>query len=135
MEVVLYTEAQVRNAIQQLKSAPVYTEVLKLEQAPKPDKKGRKSQPPPPAEPELSEQEVAGQSLLDKSVVPSENREGPDPGTFEELRDLDIDANEIYGLTNMEDLKRIMSYLKQFCKLTPKAVQARGVCMSLHTCV
>ena len=124
----MYTEAQVRNAIQQLKSAPAYTEVLKLEQAPKPVKKGRKSQsPPPPAEPELSEQEVAGQSLFDKSVMPSENREGPDPGTFKELRDLDIDANEIYGLTNMEDLKRIMIYLKQFCKLTPKAAQARGV--------
>ena len=87
MEVVLYTEAQVRNAIQQLKSAPAYTEVLKLEQAPKPkkDKKGKKSQPPlPPAEPELTEQEVAGQSLLDKIVVPSENREGPDPGSYEE---------------------------------------------------
>ena len=128
MEVVLYTEAQVRNAIQQLKTAPAYTEVLKLEQAPMPAKKGKKSRPPP-AEPELSEQEVAGQSLLDKSVVPSGNREGPDPGTFEELRDLDIDANEIYGLSNMEDLKRIMLYLKQFCKLTPKAVQARGACM------
>ena len=94
-----------------------------------PAKKGKKSQPPPPAEPELSEQEVADQSLLDKSVVPSENGEGPDPGTFEELRDLDIDANEIYGFSNMEDLKRIMLYLKQFCKLTPKAVQARGACM------
>ena len=45
LEVVLYAEAQVRNAIQQLKSAPAYTEVLKLEQAPKPkkDKKGKKS--------------------------------------------------------------------------------------------
>ena len=132
MEVVLYTEAQVRNAIQQLKTAPAYTEVLELEQAPMPAKKGKKSKPPPPAEPELFEQEVhcrTGQSLLDKSVVPSENREGPDPGTFEELRDLDIDANEICGLSNMVDLKRIMLYLKQFCKLTPKAVQARGACM------
>ena len=129
MEVVLYTEAQVRNAIQQLKTAPAYTEVLELKQAPMPAKKGKKSQPSPPAEPELSEQEVAGQSFLDKTVVPSENREGPDPGTFEELRDLDIDANEIYGLSNMEDLKKIMLYLKQFCKLTPKAVQARGACM------
>ena len=129
MEVVLYTEAQVRNAIQQLKTAPAYTEVLELEQTPMPAKKGKKSQPPPPAERELSEQEVADQSLLDKSVVPSENGEGPDPGTFEELRDLDIDANEIYGFSNMEDLKRIMLYLKQFCKLTPKAVQARGACM------
>ena len=72
-----------------------------------PAKKGNTSQPPTPAEPELSEQEVAGQSLLDKSVVPSENREGPDPGTFEELRDLDIDANEIYGLSNMEDVWRL----------------------------
>ena len=133
MEVILYTEAQVRNAIQQLKTAPTYTGVLRLEQAPR---QGRKSQPRPPAEPELTEQEVAGQSLLDKSVVPSENREGPNPGTFEELRDLDIDANEIYGLSNMEDLKRIMLYLKQFCKLTPKAVQARGACMmaSIRRC-
>ena len=92
-----------------------------------PAKKGKKSQPPPPAEPELSEKGVAGKSLLDKSVVPFENREGPDPGTFEELRDLDIDANEIYGLSNMEDIRRIMLYLKQFCKLTPKAVQAEGL--------
>ena len=132
MEVVLYKEAQVRNAIQQPKSTPAYTEVLKLEQAPKPkkDEKGKKSQPPPPpAEPELTEQEVAGQSLLDKSVVPSENREGPDPGSYGDLRDLDIDANEIYGLSNVEDLKRIMLYVKQFCKLAPKAVQARGSCM------
>ena len=29
----------------------------------------------------------------------------------------------------MEDLKRIMLYLKQFCNLTSKAVQARGACM------
>ena len=129
---VLYIEAQVRNAIQQLKSAPAYTEVLKLEQPPKPkkNKKGKKSPPPPPpAEPELTEQEVVGQSLLDKSVVPSEHRKGPDPRSFEDLRDMDIDANEIYGLSNMEDLKRLMLYIKQFCKLTPKAVQARGACM------
>ena len=120
MEVVLYTEAQVRNAIQQLKSAPVYTEVLKLEQHPEPkkDKKCRESQPPPPpAEPEFTGQEVVGQSLLDKSVGPSENREGPDLGTFEDLREMDMDANEIYGLSNMEDLKRIMLHIKQFCKL------------------
>ena len=129
LEVVLYTEAQVRNAIEWLKSAPAYVEVLRLEQAPIPAKKGRKHQTPPPSEPVLSEQEIAGQSLLDTSVVPADNREGPDPGTFEELRELDIDANEIYGLSNMEDLKRIMLYLKQFCKLTPKSVQARGACM------
>ena len=95
MEVVLYTEAQVRNGTQQLKSAPAYTEGLKLEQQPEheKDKKGRKSQPPPPpAELELTEQEVADQSLLDKSVVPSENRKGPDPRTFEDLRKMDTDA-------------------------------------------
>ena len=121
----------VRNAIQQLKSAPAYTEILRLEQQPEPkkDKKCKKSQPPPPsAEPELTEQEVAGQSLLDKSVL-LENRQGLDPGTFEDLREMDIDANEIYGLSNMEDLKRIMLYIKQFCKLTPKEVQAKGACM------
>ena len=133
MEVVLCTDAQVRNAIQQLKSAPAYAEVLKLEQAPRPKKdkkKSKKSQPPPPpAEPELTEQEVAGQSLLDKSVVSSENGEGPDPESFEDLREVDIDTNEIYGLSNMEDLKRIILYIKQFCKLAPKAVQARGSCM------
>ena len=129
LEIVLYTEAQVRNAIEQLKSAPAYVEVLRLEQAPIPAKKGRRHKIPSPSEPALSEQEIAGQSLLDTSVIPADNREGPDPGTFEELRELDIDANEIYGLSNMEDLKRIMLYLKQFCKLTPKAVQARGACM------
>ena len=97
---------------------------------PRKDKKSRKSQPPPPpAESELTEQEVAGQPLLDKSVVPFENREGPDPGTFEDLRAMDTDTNEIYGLSNMEDLKRAMFYIKQFCKLAPKAVQARGACM------
>ena len=129
MEIVLYTEAQVRNAIEQLKSAAAYIEVLRLEQAPIITKKGRRHQIPPPSEPVLSEQEIAGQFLLDTSVIPADNREGLDPGTFEELRELDIDANEIYGLSNMEDLKRIMLYLKQFCKLTPKAVQARGACM------
>ena len=36
LEIVLYTEAQVRNAIEQLKSAPAYVEVLRLEQAPIP---------------------------------------------------------------------------------------------------
>ena len=49
--------------------------------------------------------------------------------SFADLRELDIEANEMYGLSNMEDLKRIMLYLKQYCKLTPKAVQARGACM------
>ena len=109
---VFVTFNQVRNAIEQLKSAPAYVEVLRLEQAPIPAKKGRRHQTPPPSEPVLSEQEIAGQSLIDTSVIPADNREGPDPGTFEELRELDIDANEIYGLANMEDLKRIMLYLK-----------------------
>ena len=62
-------------------------------------------------------------------MVPSENREGPDPGSYEDVRDSDIDANEIYGLSNMEDLKRIMLFVKQFCKLAPKAVQASGSCV------
>ena len=61
--------------------------------------------------------------------MPSENREGPDPRSFGDLRDMDIDVNEIYGLSNMEDLKRIMLYIKQFCKLAPKTVQARGACI------
>ena len=61
--------------------------------------------------------------------MPSENREGPYPGSFEDLRDMDIDANGIYGLSNMEDLKRIMLYTKQFCKLARKAVQVREACM------
>ena len=76
--------------------------------------------------PELSQQEIAGQSLLDTSVVPSDNREGPKLELFEDLRDLGIDANEMYGLSNMEYFKKIMLYLKQYCKLTPKVVQARG---------
>ena len=105
MEIVLYTETQVRDAIEQLKSAPAYIEILRLEQAPIPAKKGRRHQIPPPSEPVLSEQEIAGKFLLDTSVIPTDNREGSDPGIFEELRELDIDANEIYGLSNMEDLR------------------------------
>ena len=114
LEIVLYTEAQARNAIQQLKSVPVYVKILTLEQFPTSSKKGR-PQPAPPAEPELSQQEIAGQSLLNTSVIPSDNREGPELDSFEDLRDLDIDANEMYGLSNMEDLKKIMLYLKQYC--------------------
>ena len=118
---VLYTEAQARNAIQQLKDVPAYTEILTLVQG--------APQPSQSAEPEPSPQEIAGQSLLDTSVIPSENREGPEMESFADLRELDIDTNEMYGLSNMEDLKRIMLYLKQYCRLTPKAVQARGACM------
>ena len=128
MEIVLYTEAQARNAIQQLKNVPAYTEILTLVQASTSTGRGT-SQPSQSAEPEPSPQESTGQSLLDTSVIPSENREGPELESFADLRELDIDANEMYGLSNMEDLKRIMLYLKQYCKLTPKAVQARGACM------
>ena len=60
LEIVLYTEAQVRNAIEQLKSAPAYVEVLRLEQAPIPAKEGRRPPISPPSEPALSEQEIAG---------------------------------------------------------------------------
>ena len=104
LEIVLYTEAQARNAIQQLKDVPAYTEILTLLQG--------APQPSQSAEPEPSPQEIAGQSLLDTSVIPSENREGPEIESFSDLRDVDIDANEMYGLSNMEDLKRIMLYLK-----------------------
>ena len=121
-------EAQARNAIQQLKDVPAYTEILTLVQASTSTGRGV-PQPSQSAEPEPSPQEVAGQSLLDTSVIPSENREGPEMESFADLRELDIDANEMYGLSNMEDLKRIMLYLKQYCKLTLKAVQARGACM------
>ena len=128
MEIVLYTEAQARNAIQQLKNVPAYTEILTLVQASTSTGRGT-SQPSQSAEPEPSPQEIASQSLLDTSVIPSENREGPEMESFADLRELDIDANEMYGLSNMEDLKRIMLCLKQYCKLTPKAVQTRGACM------
>ena len=121
-------EAQARNVIQQLKDVPAYTDILTLVQASTPTGRGV-PQPSQPAEPEPSPQEIAGQSLLDTGVIPSENREGPEMESFADLRELDIDANEMYGLSNMEDLKRIMLYLKQYCKLTPKAVQARGACM------
>ena len=107
---------------------PAYTEILTLVQASTSAGRGV-PQPSQSAEPEPSPQEIAGQSLLDISVIPSGNREGPEMESFAGLRELDIDANEMYGLSNMEDLKRIMLYLKQYCKLTPKAVQARGACM------
>ena len=128
-------EAQARNAIQQLKDVPAYTEILTLVQASTSTGRGV-PQPSQPTEPEPSPQEIAGQSLLDTSVIPSENREGPEMESFADLRELDIDANEMYGLSNMEDLKRIMLYLKQYCRLTPKAVQARGACMvaSIRRC-
>ena len=100
-------------------SVPAYTEILTLAQASTSTGRGvlQSSQP---TEPGPSPQEIASQSLLDTSVIPSENREGPEMESFADLRDLDIDANEMYGLSNMEDLKRIMLYLKQYCKLTPR---------------
>ena len=57
--------------------------------------------------PEPSPQEIAGQSLLDTSVIPSENREGPEIESFADLRELDIDANEMYGLSTWRILKEL----------------------------
>ena len=79
-------EAQARNAIQKLKNVPAYTEILTLVQASTSTGRGI-PQPSQSAEPEPSPQESAGQSLLDTSVIPSENREGPEMESFADLRD------------------------------------------------
>ena len=41
---------------------------------------------------------------------------------------MDLDCNQIHGLANIEDLQRVSLYTSNYCKLTPKAVQARRAC-------
>ena len=77
-------------------------------------------------------QEEAGQKLIDTSVADGASIEGApdaDPTLFEELREMDFDCNQFYGLVNMEDLQRVSLYTSNYCKLTPKAVQSRGTCL------
>ena len=64
-------------------------------------------QPSQSADPEPSPQEITGQSLLDTSVIPSENREGPEMESFADLRELDINSNEMYGLSTWRILKEL----------------------------
>ena len=74
-------------------------------------------------------EEERGQRLIDTSVADGATIEGApesDPGLFEELREMDLDCNLVYALANMEDLQRVSLYASTYCKLTPKAVQARG---------
>ena len=122
-----YTHDQVLEALDELRSVPAYTEVLLLKQQPK-----RRERP---ATPDPSPQEEAGQRLIDTSVADGATIEGApesDPGLFEELREMDLDCNQVYGLANMEDLQRVSLHTSTYCKLTPKAVQARGLaCLPL----
>ena len=118
-----YTDDQVQAALDQLRSAPAYVvEVLLLKQ--QPEKKGER-----PVTPDPTPQEEAGQKLIDISVADGASIEGApdaDPGLFEELREMNLDCNQVYGLANMEDLQRVSLYTSNYCKLTPKAVQSRG---------
>ena len=88
-----------------------------------------------PVSPDPSSQEETGQRLIDTSVADGATIEGApasDPGLFEELRKMDLDCNQVYGLANMEDLQRVSLYTANYCKLTSKAVQARGpACLPL----
>ena len=82
--------------------------------------------------PNPTPQEEAGQKLTDTSVADGASIEGvpdADPGLFEDLREMDLDCNQVYGLANMEDLQRVSLYTSNYCKLTPKAVQSRGACL------
>ena len=85
-----------------------------------------------PITPDSSPQEEAGERLIDTSVADGATIEGApesNPDLFEELREMDPDCNQVYGLANMEDLQRVSLYTANYCKLTPKAVQARGACL------
>ena len=125
LELVNYPHNQVMTALDQLRSVPAYVEVLRLEQQPR--RRGER-----PVSPDPSFQEEAGQRLIDTSVAGGATIEGApdsDPGLFEELREMDLDCNQVYGLANMEDLQRVSLYTANYCKLTQKAVQARGACL------
>ena len=96
-----------------------------LKQQPK--KEGREA-----CNPDQTPQEEAGQKLIDTSVADGPSIEGaPDADLdfFEELREVDLDCNQVYGLANMKDLQRVSLYTSNYCKLTPKAVQSRGACL------
>ena len=112
-------------ALDQLKSVPAYVEVLRLEQQPR--RRGKR-----PVSPDLSPQEEADRRLIDTSVADGATIEGApdsDPGLFQEM---DLDCNQVYGQANMEDLQRVSLYTANYCKLSSKAVQARGpACLSL----
>ena len=95
-----YTDDQVQAALDQLRSVPAYVEVLLLKQQPK--RRGER-----PVTPDPSPKEEAGQKLIDTSVADGASIEGApdaDPGLFEELREMNLVCNQVYGLANMEDL-------------------------------
>ena len=82
-----YTQDQVLEALDQLRSVPACMEVLLLKQQPK--RRGER-----PVTPDPSPQEKAGQKLIDTSVADGATIEGApesDPGLFEELREMDLD--------------------------------------------
>ena len=97
-------------------------EVFLLQQQPR--RRGER-----PATPDPSPQEEADHRLVDTSVADGATIEGADPGLFEELREMDLDCNQVYDLANMEDLQKVSLYTANYCKLAPKAVQARGACL------
>ena len=123
-----YTHDQVLEALDQLRSVLAYMEVLLLKQQPK--RRGER-----PVTPDSTPQEEAGQKLINTSVADGTTIEGaPEsvPGLFEELREMDLDCNQVYGLANMENLQRVSLYTSTYCKLTPKAVQQGGLaCLPL----
>ena len=58
------------------------------------------------------------------------------PLPFESLRDLDTEANQLFGLQTQEELSKLIWYLNQF-NLVPKPVRGTGSCLfaSIRRCL
>ena len=123
----IFTETQVQEALDQLRGVPAYNEVLVLQRLP----------PKDPSEVLAAQQrESAGQEVLTDALSEVRLVEGSVPPSFESLRDLDTEANQLFGLQTQEDLSKLIWYLNQF-DLVPKPVRGTGSCLfaSIRRCL
>ena len=79
---------------------------------------------------------MAGQEVLTDALSEVRLVEGSVPPSFESLRDLDTEANQLFGLQTKEDLSKLIWYLNQF-DLVPKPVRGTGSCLfaSIRRCL
>ena len=115
LQLILYTDRQVRDAIQKLRSKAEYLEVLKLQLQPR-DRAG--SPAPPPRHP------VLAAAQKEKTSV-----EGVEPPRLKKLRKCSTFENAMYGLDNMEQCNKLTLYLQENGDFKPVPINSRGDCL------
>ena len=131
-ELILYTAAQVEARLRQFDNVPRYNTVLRLGQPlpVSPEPPGRtQSRSTRSAKPSAPTNEET-QKVLEEAHIIGNKVHGRVPPQYPKLRKFGSRGGEvIYGLSNHEDLSRLMEYLYMNGNYELVPVQAKGACM------